>query len=82
MTLDNEVIAAARTWRRDFHRYPELLFDVDRTAARVADLIRSFGCDEVATASVKAGFAVIRGGNAPESRTIGIRADIDGAANP
>ena len=23
-------------WRRDFHEHPELLFDVHRTAARVA----------------------------------------------
>ena len=34
-------------WRQDFHRHPELLFDVHRTAARVAELCRSFGCDEV-----------------------------------
>ncbi|TIR15539.1 MAG: amidohydrolase [Mesorhizobium sp.] len=78
MTLDNDIIAAATAWRRDFHRYPELLFDVDRTAARVADLLRSFGCDQVATGIGRSGVvAVIRGGTAPASRTIGIRADMD-----
>ena len=25
-----------QAWRRDFHRHPELLYDVERTAARVA----------------------------------------------
>ncbi|MER9128064.1 M20 family metallopeptidase [Mesorhizobium sp. M0959] len=65
-------------WRRDFHRHPELLFDVDRTAARVADLLRSFECDEVVTGIGRSGVvAVIRGGTAPASRTIGIRADMD-----
>ena len=33
--------------RQDFHEHPELLFDVHRTAARVADLLRDYGCDEV-----------------------------------
>ncbi len=30
-------------WRRDFHEHPELLFDVHRTAGKVAELLRSFG---------------------------------------
>ncbi|MFC3320541.1 M20 aminoacylase family protein [Mesorhizobium cantuariense] len=78
MTPNQDLIAAATAWRRDFHRYPELLFDVDRTAARVADLLRSFGCDEVAPGIGRSGVvAVIRGGSAPASRTIGIRADMD-----
>ncbi|KUM23343.1 amidohydrolase [Mesorhizobium loti] len=78
MTPDKDLIAAATAWRRDFHRYPELLFDVDRTAARVADLLRSFGCDQIATCIGRSGVvAVIRGGTAPASRTIGIRADMD-----
>ncbi|WP_348528102.1 MULTISPECIES: amidohydrolase [unclassified Mesorhizobium] len=77
-TLDNDLIAAATAWRRDFHRHPELLFDVDRTAAHVADLLRGFGCDQVATGIGRSGVvAVIRGGDAPASRTIGIRADMD-----
>ncbi|WP_246501850.1 M20 aminoacylase family protein [Mesorhizobium caraganae] len=65
-------------WRRDFHRHPELLFDVDRTATRVAELLRDFGCDEVVTGIGRSGVvAVIRGRTAPASRTIGIRADMD-----
>lgn len=72
------VCGQAIEWRRDFHRHPELLFDVDRTAARVAGLLRDFGCDEVTTGIGRSGVvAVIRGRTAPTSRTIGIRADMD-----
>ena len=35
-------------WRRDIHAHPELLFDVHRTAASVAEKLKAFGCDEVA----------------------------------
>ncbi|MGX9120858.1 M20 aminoacylase family protein [Mesorhizobium sp. BHbsci] len=75
---DKNLITAATSWRHDFHRHPELLFDVDRTAARVAELLCSFGCDEVVTGVGRSGVvAVIRGEAAPASRTIGIRADMD-----
>src|SRR4029079_13204269 len=36
-------------WRHDLHRHPEILYDVHRTAAVVADRLRDFGIDEVAT---------------------------------
>jgi len=35
------------TWRHDFHRHPELGFGEHRTAARVAELLESFGLTEV-----------------------------------
>src|SRR6185437_14060537 len=35
-----------QAWRRDIHENPELLYDVHRTAAVVADKLREFGCDE------------------------------------
>ena len=38
--LHEEVTA----WRRDFHENPELMFDVQRTAAIVADKLKEFGC--------------------------------------
>ena len=65
-------------WRHDFHEHPELLFDVHRTAARVADLCRSFGCDEVTTGIGRTGVvAVIRGKSNASGRVIGLRADMD-----
>ena len=66
-------------WRRDIHAHPELLYDVQRTAATVADKLRSFGCDEVVTGIGRTGVVgVIRGGKGVEgSRVIGLRADMD-----
>jgi amidohydrolase len=64
-------------WRQDLHENPELMFDVRRTAQVVADKLREFGCDEVATGIGRTGVVgVIRGGKGP-GRTIGLRADMD-----
>ncbi len=67
-------------WRRDFHAHPELLFDVHRTAASVAEKLKSFGCDEVVTGIGKTGVVgVIRGSRGPagQVKTVGLRADMD-----
>ncbi|HZY69022.1 MAG TPA: M20 aminoacylase family protein [Devosia sp.] len=65
-------------WRQDFHRHPELQYDVHRTAGRVAELLRSFGADEVVTGIGRTGVvAVIRGRNGGAGRVIGLRADMD-----
>ena len=65
-------------WRQDFHRNPELLYDVQRTAARVADLLQSFGVDEDATGIGRTGVvAVIKGRNGGAGKVIGLRADMD-----
>lgn len=70
-----------QAWRRDIHQHPELLYDVHRTAAFVADRLREFGCDEVATGLGKTGVVgVINGrresGNG-DIKVIGLRADMD-----
>ena len=65
-------------WRRDFHAHPELLFDVHRTAARVADLLHEFGVDEVTTGIGRTGVVgVIKGRTDTAGRVIGLRADMD-----
>ena len=64
-------------WRRDFHQNPELMYDVHRTAARVADLLTSFGCDEVITGIGRTGVVGVIRGREPTSRAIGLRADMD-----
>ncbi len=65
-------------WRRDFHEHPELLFDVHRTSARVADLLRTFGVDEVTTGIGRTGVVgVIKGRTDVSGRVIGLRADMD-----
>ena len=50
-----ELLPEIAAWRRDFHENPELLYEVHRTAARVAALLRDFGCDEVVEGIGKTG---------------------------
>jgi amidohydrolase len=66
-------------WRHDIHAHPELLYDVHRTAASVAEKLKSFGCDEVVTGIGRTGVVgVIRGSKRDDSgRVIGLRADMD-----
>jgi hippurate hydrolase len=68
-------------WRRDFHRHPELSYDVPRTARLVAERLRAFGFDEVVEGVGKTGvIGLLHGANgsaaAPEKRVL-FRADMD-----
>jgi hippurate hydrolase len=72
--------ADIKGWRRDFHAHPELLYDVHRTAASVAEKLKAFGCDEVIPGIGRTGVVgVIRGNRTGEAppRVIGLRADMD-----
>lgn len=65
-------------WRHDLHQHPELLYDVHRTAASVAERLREFGVDEVVTGVGRTGVVgVIRGRRTDSGRMIGLRADMD-----
>lgn len=65
-------------WRHDFHENPELLYEVHRTAGRVAELLRGFGVDEVVEGIGRTGVVgVIRGRSDTRGRVIGLRADMD-----
>jgi hippurate hydrolase len=65
-------------WRRDIHAHPEVLFDTHRTGALVAEKLRGFGCDEVATGLGRTGVVgVIRGRSNASGKVIGLRADMD-----
>ncbi len=70
-----------QAWRHDLHEYPELLYDVHRTAAFVADRLREFGCDEVATGLGRTGVVGVIKGRRPATngdiKVIGLRADMD-----
>jgi amidohydrolase len=73
-----EMLPELTAIRRDFHEHPELLFDVHRTAARVADLLREYGCDEVVPGIGRTGVVgVIKGRTDSAGRVIGLRADMD-----
>ena len=69
-----------QAWRREIHQHPELLYDVHRTAAFVADRLKEFGCDEVATGLGKTGVVGVIKGRRPaggDIKVIGLRADMD-----
>jgi hippurate hydrolase len=70
-----------KAWRRDLHAHPELMYDVHRTAAFVAERLREFGCDEVATGLGRTGVVGVIKGRNPASpgdlKAIGLRADMD-----
>jgi hippurate hydrolase len=69
-----------QAWRRDIHSHPELLYEVHRTAAFVADRLREFGCDEVATGLGKTGVVGVIKGRKPghgDVKVLGLRADMD-----
>jgi amidohydrolase len=69
-----------QAWRRDIHEHPELLYDVHRTAAFVADRLKEFGCDEIVTGLGKTGVVGVIKGKRPadgDIKVIGLRADMD-----
>ena len=73
-----ELLPEITAWRRDLHENPELLFEVHRTAAKVAGLLRDFGCDEVVEGIGRTGVVgVIRGKTDTAGRVVGLRADMD-----
>lgn len=81
MTIDPRITTIADeaiVWRRDIHAHPELMYDLDRTSALVADLLRQFGCDEVVTGLGRTGVVgLVHGRGRSANRAIGLRADMD-----
>src|ERR1700731_2438256 len=71
--LHDEITA----WRRDMHMHPELQYDVNRTAASVADKLTSFGCDEVGPAIGRPGIVGLIRGRKAGGKVGGLRADRD-----
>jgi len=64
-------------WRRELHQHPELLYDVHRTAAFVAEKLKAFGCDEVVTGMGRTGVVGVIKGRKGKGSVIGLRADMD-----
>ena len=63
-------------WRRDIHAHPETAFEENRTAARVAELLESFGI-AVERGIAKTGVVGTLKGSTPGGRAIALRADMD-----
>jgi amidohydrolase len=68
-------------WRRDFHRHPELAYDLPRTSRIVADHLRRLGFDEVVEGVGKSGVLGVLHGATGAAKTadkrILLRADMD-----
>jgi len=65
-------------WRQTIHAHPELLYDVHRTAAFVAERLAEFGVDEVVTGLGRTGVVgLIRGSLGDSDKVVGLRADMD-----
>ncbi len=72
--LHDDIVA----WRHDLHRHPEIMYEVHRTAATVAEKLGQFGVDEVVTGLGRTGVVgVIRGRESGSGRVIALRADMD-----
>ena len=62
-------------WRRDIHAHPETAFEEFRTAALIADKLRSWGIETHEGLAKTGVVGTLRCGNG--TRAIGLRADID-----
>src|ERR1700694_4619290 len=71
--LHDEITA----WRRDMHQYPELQYDVHRTAAAVVEKLKSFGCDDVVAGIGRTGVVGVIRGRKTGSKVVALRADMD-----
>ena len=72
--LHDDIVA----WRHDLHRHPEIMYEVHRTAATVAEKLGQFGADEVVTGLGRTGVVgVIRGRSTGSGKVIALRADMD-----
>ena len=64
--------------RRDLHRHPELMYDVQRTAGIVAQKLTEWGVDEVVAGIGRTGVVgVIKGRNQGSGKVVAMRADMD-----
>ena len=64
-----------QAWRHDIHRHPELAFEEQRTAAKVAELLTGFGLEVHTSVGNTGVVGVLRKGS--NKRAIGLRADMD-----
>jgi len=67
--------ATMQAWRHDFHRHPELAFEEQRTAGKVAELLTGFGLEVHTSVGNTGVVGVLKKGNS--ERAIGLRADMD-----
>ena len=72
-----EMLPEIAEWRQHLHRNPEILYEVHKTAAFVAEKLREFGVDEIVEGVGRTGVVGVIRGKGNGGRTIGLRADMD-----
>lgn len=80
MPVNNRLADRADTikeWRRHLHQNPEIMYEVQETAAFVAEKLRAFGCDEVVEGLGQTGVVGIIKGAKGDGPTVGLRSDMD-----
>lgn len=83
LNLENnsEFLQELISWRHELHRYPELMYELPRTASFVANKLRQFGFDEVIEGIAKSGvIGVLHGRTGPaksRQHRILLRSDMD-----
>ena len=72
-----ELQAEVSEWRRHLHANPEILYDVENTAAFVSAKLAEFGVDEIVNGIGRTGVVGVIKGRGTSTRAIGLRADMD-----
>lgn len=65
-----------RVWRTDLHAHPETAYEEHRSAAKIAELLKSFNL-EVHSGMAVTGVVAVLKGNVAGDHTIALRADMD-----
>ncbi|MBL4602042.1 MAG: amidohydrolase [Emcibacteraceae bacterium] len=71
----NERMKQMQSWRRDIHQHPELGFNENRTADKIAELLKSFGIEVHTGVGGTGVVGVLKKGSS--DKAIGLRADMD-----
>lgn len=74
--LSAEIFDRVVAFRREMHQNPELSFEEFETQKRIRSFLHDIGIEDVKDCANTGLVALIKGNN-PNSRTIGLRADID-----
>lgn len=75
-----EMYEQMRAWREDFHRHPELGYDLERTAGIVAAHLKSLGLEVTEHVGKSGVVALLKGGK--PGKVLAMRADMDALPIP
>ena len=77
VALATQLIEQMTVWRRHLHRHPEIEFDVQQTAAYIANLLREAGLEVHEGIGQSGVVAVLKKGDHAGRKALALRADMD-----